>query len=222
MAGHRKLKRGGWAVLPLLLAALPAGAQVTGADDTRVSGDPGEPQPQVQAPETGDSDIVRLPGRGEVKVESPLLSRKDRLAPGGGLLVSFDANGDGALSPAEFETGLRTAFETADSNGNGQLSVFEQLDWADSLPTRDGSLSNPVRFDPNLDRMVSDDEFSAVIRSLAAPYTDPETGMLDLAKLKRTEPADRPDDEARDGEVGLGQGRGRETRMPRPTRSALD
>lgn len=141
------------------------------------------PTAHADQPET---DLVRLPGQGEIRVEHSRFSRKDRLAPGGGLLVSFDGDGDGALSQAEFETGLTAAFASADGNGDGRLTVFEQRDWAERLPTRDDSLANPVRFDPNLDRLVSYGEFSDVIRNLASPYWDETQAALELSKLKRT------------------------------------
>ena len=35
------------------------------------------------------------------------------------------------------------------------LQMLEQQAWARSLPTRDNSLANPVRFDPNLDRRTA-------------------------------------------------------------------
>lgn len=133
-------------------------------------------------------DVVRLPGQGELKEVLPQIAEQERLAPGGGLLVSFDGNADGRVSAEEFETGLTASFAAADANGDGSLSVFEQRDWADDLPTRDGSLSNPVRFDPNLDRVVSYDEFTSVIRSLAAPYQDETDGSIDLADLKLAKP----------------------------------
>ncbi|MEM7768438.1 MAG: EF-hand domain-containing protein, partial [Pseudomonadota bacterium] len=162
------------------------------------------------------TDLVRLPGQGELKVQRPRLNRKDRLAPGGGLLLSFDADANGAVTTEEFETGLTTAFATADGNGDGQLTVFEQLDWAESLPTRDGSLANPVRFDPNLDRMVSYAEFSAVIRNLAAPYRSEIDGSVDLASLKRPEAIDRENADQRPRPGGAGERqRPRDPRSPR-------
>ncbi|MFN3293565.1 MAG: isoaspartyl peptidase/L-asparaginase, partial [Gemmobacter sp.] len=41
-----------------------------------------------------------------------------------------------------------------------------------SFPVRDDTLANPVRFDPNLDRIVTYEEFYTVILQLAAPYQD--------------------------------------------------
>jgi hypothetical protein len=44
-----------------------------------------------------------------------------------------------------------------------------------------------VRFDPNLDRVVSQGEFVAVVAQLATTYAD-AAGDIDLAKLEAPEP----------------------------------
>ena len=136
--------------------------------------------------------------------------RADRLKPGGGLLASFDSNGDGRISRAELKTGIAAAFEAADANSDGELTALEQKAWADSLPTRDNSLANPVRFDPNLDRRVSLAEFSAVITNLWADYRDDGDRELRVASLKA------PKDERR--ETRLGKPPCRESRRLTPNR----
>ena len=138
------------------------------------------------ADEPQETDVVRLPGQGELR--APLAAGEDRqrLVPGGGLLLSFDSDGDGLITDLEIETGTLDAFNNADANGNGSLTALEQQAWADRLPTRDESLANPVRFDPNLDRSVSPDEFNLVITSLADGYRNSETGELRVEDLKTT------------------------------------
>ncbi len=56
-----------------------------------------------------------------------------------------------------------------------------------SLPTLDDTLSNPVRFDPNLDRLVTFEEFRDVISKLAANYQD-ANGSIGIARLSAPEP----------------------------------
>lgn len=153
----------------LVFAALPAGAQAEGDGD----------------------DLVRLPGQGLVKPDSAPAQRKlARLVPGGGLFASFDTDEDGNISPDELTDGTRAAFKAADANADGQLVALEQLDWAASLPTLDDTLANPVRFDPNLDRVVTFDEFEAVIVQLAANYQD-SSGTIQIARLAAPDP--KPD-----------------------------
>lgn len=159
-------------LLPLLLAsalmtALPVSAQAE-VDD-------------------GD-DLVRLPGQGLVKPDSAPAQRNiGRLVPGGGLFASFDADSDGRISAIELSEGTRAAFLAADANGDGQLVALEQQDWAAGLPTRDDTLTNPVRFDPNLDRVVTFEEFEAVIAQLATNYQD-DNGVIEIAKLSAPDP----------------------------------
>ncbi len=129
--------------------------------------------------------IVRLPGDGEVR--SPRDRERlqaNKLKPGGGLLASFDTNEDGIVSRADLAAGIETAFANADANGDGELTALEQQAWARSLPTRDNSLANPVRFDPNLDRRVSFEEFSAVITDLWTDYRADGDDVLKISALK--------------------------------------
>lgn len=132
-----------------------------------------------------EDDLVRLPGQGEVKAERIAEVGAQRLAPGGGLMASFDTDSNGRISNSELESGIQAAFAEADSNADGGLTPLEQQDWASNLPTRDESLFNPVRFDPNLDRTVSADEFSSVIHTMAAGYTEDGSTEVVLASLKR-------------------------------------
>ncbi len=144
-----------------------------------------------------EDEPLRLPGQGEVRAE---LGRRnappDRLVAGGGLLMSFDLDGDGFVDRPEVSEGITTAFADADANGDGGLTPLEQAAWIERLPTRDESLANPVRFDPNLDRRVSFEEFAAVVTDFAAIYADETTGVIDLASLRVEGPRQASGDEA--------------------------
>ncbi|MEL7480967.1 MAG: hypothetical protein AAGJ29_05360 [Pseudomonadota bacterium] len=146
-----------------------------------------------------DDELVRLPGQGEVKPIASLQALgADRLVPGGGLLLSFDADQDGRVTTAEVADGIPVAFAAADADEDGFLTPLEQIAWADRLPTRDASLSNPARFDPNLDRRVTFDEFSGVVLQFAEGYADEVSGDVIVADLRSKGPRSEEDEEAAD------------------------
>lgn len=136
-----------------------------------------------------EDELVRLPGQGELRDDSlRQRAQADRLKPGAGLFITFDTNNDGRISQAELDAGIPAAFTQADSNEDGYLTALEQQDWARSLPTRDDSLANPFRFDPNLDRRVDLDEFTLVISNLGRDYSDEVSGDIIIADLKAPRP----------------------------------
>lgn len=148
-----------------------------------------------------EDELVRLPGQGEVR-SSDLRERAqaERLKPGAGLFLTFDSNQDGRITQFEIDAGVPIAFQVADKNADGYLTALEQQDWAAGLPTRDDSLANPFRFDPNLDRRVDLDEFTTVIVNLGSDYADESSGDILVADLKapppRGEGRRNPDDAA--------------------------
>lgn len=176
-----------------LSLALPFTAGASGDEDVLV--------------EISDSDdIVRLPGQTPGQADKlPVRGKKaERLVPGGVLLVSFDEDGDGMISGEELSRGITAAFAQADANGDGELTALEQQAWAASLPARDDTLSNPVRFDPNLDRIVTFSEFSGVVLQLAATYQD-ASGNIALASLVAPDRPEREDRRFADGDIPRGE-----------------
>ncbi len=151
--------------------------------------------------DTDDDELVRLPGQGEVRDQALRERTKaDRLKPGAGLFITFDLDGNGRISADEMDTGIPAAFQNADANQDGYLTALEQRDWAGSLPTRDDSLANPFRFDPNLDRRVDLNEFTMVIVNLGQDYANEESGEIVVSELKAPKPKARDRrDEAQDG-----------------------
>lgn len=144
-----------------------------------------------------EDELVRLPGQGELRDDAlRQRAQADRLKPGAGLFITFDSDSNGRISRTEIDAGIPAAFETADNNADGYLTALEQQDWARSLPTRDDSLANPFRFDPNLDRRVDLDEFTLVINNLGLDYADETSGDIIISDLKAPRPSreDRADD----------------------------
>ena len=139
-----------------------------------------------------DDELVRLPGQGEVR--NPIAREKakaERLKPAGGLFISFDSDDDGFITTSEIGAGIPVAFKAADENKDGYLTAIEQQAWAESLPTRDETLANPFRFDPNLDRRVDIEEFTKVISDLGIEYANETTGNILATELKAPKPERR-------------------------------
>jgi len=137
-----------------------------------------------------EDELLRLPGQGEVRDEAlRQRTQADRLKPGAGLFITFDTDSNGRISRSEINAGIPAAFQQADNNEDGYLTALEQQDWARSLPTRDDSLANPFRFDPNLDRRVDIEEFTLVISNLGRDYEDETSGEIIIADLKAPPPA---------------------------------
>lgn len=140
---------------------------------------------------TETDDIVRLPGEAARPDDGRVpLPRGMRYVPAGGLFASFDADGDGFVTREELRSGIRAAFDEADANEDGHLSALEQQAWAASLPVRDDTLANPVRFDPNLDRIVTFEEFEMVLLQLAENYQD-DQGRIEVKGLLIPEKEER-------------------------------
>jgi len=142
-----------------------------------------------------DDGLVRLPGQGELKPDATYIEGIGRLVPGGGLLLSFDADRDMQITPAEISAGIDAAFLKADHNEDGRITPLEQIKWTQTLPTRDASLANPARFDPNLDRSVRNEEFRDVIFAFAAIHADEATGIIPVENLKSTQQRRLPQEE---------------------------
>ena len=79
--------------------------------------------------------------------------------PAGLLIASFDANRDYMVSRTEFDLGAGKAFENADENSDGNLTLFELEDWRlkalGSLDAMPGNMS----FDENYNSRITEQEF---------------------------------------------------------------
>jgi hypothetical protein len=114
--------------------------------------------------------------------------------PGALLFASFDRNFDGRISEAEIEAGAAGAFAAADRNKDGVITGFEQNDWATSVASMSDVLSNPMTFDVDLDRQVTQAEFVSGLKRIAGQVAPGELSFADLVK-----PLARPGEQANRG-----------------------
>ena len=103
--------------------------------------------------------------------------------PGALVFASFDTDSSLVLTDTEISEGSVRAFKTADKNGDGKMSIFEQQAWAAAVGAHDGPLANSMTFDANLDRQVSPTEFTEGLMRISRAYIDPGNGELPLSNL---------------------------------------
>lgn len=166
------------------------------------------------------SDVIV--GRGDSE-QAPVIDQVDRVAaqptegqripfaraggdgvravrPGALLFASFDSNFDGRITRPEFDAGAAGSFKAADANGDGTIAGFEQNDWAAAVGTANDVLSNPMAFDSDLDRNVTQAEFVAGLRRIADALADPATGDIMFSQL--VQPLRQPEQSADRGVFG--------------------
>ena len=149
----------------------------------------------IENVETVDDTLVRLPKQMQGRFLRRFRADNLKFVPGGALILSFDKDNNELISRSELENGINEAFDLADKNFSGYLSIFEQKEWARTLEIRDDTLANPVRFDPNLNGSVSYEEFAGVILMLAEQYEN-EKGTIHLEALIQIDEEDiKPEDD---------------------------
>jgi len=99
------------------------------------------------------------------------------------LMLSFDANMDGAVSREELEAGLKRQFEAADTDGNGRLNLSEMQAENGRRWQAAGTASSPL-IDWNQDGVVSFAEFGGTAHSIFAQLDRDRGGVLAGAELE--------------------------------------
>lgn len=101
------------------------------------------------------------------------------------MFVSFDADGDLNVTRAEMEAGLPREFQRADQNGDGDISPIEFQSWANAA--LGGGQMGPYRldFDRNVDNTISREEFETEIRGRFTDYDSDENDSLSRTEFTR-------------------------------------
>lgn len=126
-----------------------------------------------------DDDLITLGGQ----PAPPPVETERTAPPGGGLVLrpaglffaSLDANGDFAVSTAEIDMGLTTAFGYADRNGSGDLTLIEYADFAEAAFGARDAQPGVLGFDRDQNNIISAAEFREGFDILAARLA-PEPG----------------------------------------------
>jgi hypothetical protein len=101
------------------------------------------------------------------------------------MFVSFDADGDLAVSAAEIEAGITREFARADANSDGSLAPIEFQNWSNQV--LGGSQMGPYRldFDRNVDNTITRAEFEAEVRGRVTDYDEDQNGALSRGEFVR-------------------------------------
>ena len=155
-------------VLPAALALVPAASaqEVTTSTATETV------ERVVAAPAEAPA---ALPNRDDLRI----------VRAGAMVFASYDANLDGTVTDTEVATGAARSFKAADGDADGALSGLEQGDWARRVGAGPDVLSNPMTFDADLDRQVTEAEFVAGIGRLAGQHKRPGAGDIQLRDMIR-------------------------------------
>jgi hypothetical protein len=160
---------------------------------------------QVVAPSNGTTASAPPAGApvGHIDPTTPLLSRMGRapddvkrVTPAALLLASFDRNFDGKVSRAEITAAAPSVFAAADSNKDGRITGFEQLDWAASVGSKGEIIANATMFDANLDKSVTPEEFARGLLRLADEVMGPSTQEIAFTDLMKPLTMPEPDQAA--------------------------
>jgi len=108
------------------------------------------------------------------------------------LFVSFDTDGNLSTSTAEVDAGLTREFTRADTNGDGALTPIEFQAWASAA--LGGSQMGPYRldFDRNVDNSITREEFDAELRARANDYDENQDTAVARSEMVRLVGQARP------------------------------
>ncbi|WP_371396965.1 hypothetical protein [Fretibacter rubidus] len=115
-------------------------------------------------------------------------SQRMSLVSGGLLFASFDQNGDYQITEAEVKGGITSAFSTADSSGNGSLSLVEVDAWRIRALGSLDLLPGNTQFDRDFNAVVTRAEFTEVLTRNAQRLDRNEDRVLDFSELLQKAP----------------------------------
>ncbi|NNC35913.1 MAG: hypothetical protein EX271_01795 [Acidimicrobiales bacterium] len=145
------------------------------------------PRPDVQNPEAESVETLKPQGRVGTSGNTVAVARTGAL-----LFAGFDRNDDYKIDRGEVSDGIERAFERADTDGTGALSLVELEAWrVDALGAIDATPNN-FAFAPNFARSVSLAKFKEVLTKVADTLDKDADGNMDgvikMADLLKNQP----------------------------------
>lgn len=132
--------------------------------------------PQPDIPEASEEVVQILKPEGRIGRSGNTI----KVARSGALLFAgFDTNSDYIIDTAEVTAGIDRAFDRADVDKNGSLSLVELEGWRlKALGSLDAAPNN-YAFAPNFARSVSPQTFREVLEMVSATLDKDEQGEMD-------------------------------------------
>lgn len=146
------------ASLPLLVALLAASPALAQSD-------------QDGGAQLSPRDMLRPP-------QSTIL-----VEPVGMMIAAFDADGDGKVTRAEFDAGLRHSFDAIDTAHTGSLSLIGYSDWALRWLGDANALPSPFEVDVDGDKRITFDELAHRFAQLFDRFDTDKDGVIVRSEL---------------------------------------
>jgi len=154
------------------------------------------PRPDVPDPEAASIETLKPQARIGTSNNTITVTRTGAL-----LFAGFDRNGDYEIDPAEIKAGIEQAFDRADTDGTGVLSLVELEAWRQKALGSIEAAPNNFTFAPNFARTVSPSKFKDVLNKVADNLDkdadgnkDGKIAMTDLLQEKALPTRGRADD----------------------------
>lgn len=168
-------------------AAVPAAAQEPETlDPPEIIGGPPSMELETLTPDAVQSS--RPDVRGQISV-----ARSGAL-----LFAGMDADQDYRVTQAEFDASMKTAFNRADTDGSGAVSMIELETWRTKVLGSRDMMPGNLSFDVNVDHRVTRSEFKDALQFEFDRHDENEDGALTFEELLRL--MDRPRQRRRDAQ----------------------
>lgn len=124
--------------------------------------------------------------------------------PAAMMIAAFDADGDGKVTRAEFDAGLRRSFDAIDTRHQGWLGYIAYSDWEERWMGDRNTVPSPFEVDRDGDNKISFAEIAERFDLLFTRFDADKNGVLERKELVTIRPQ----------VSGPGTGKGKKGRRP--------
>lgn len=104
------------------------------------------------------------------------------------MIAAFDADGDGKVTRAEFDAGLKRSFDAIDTRHQGWLGYIAYSDWQERWMGDRNTVPSPFEVDRDGDNKVSFAELSERFDLLFTRFDADKNGVLERKELVTIRP----------------------------------